>query len=125
MRKLYTGEPDERCPLMGGKLCAKVCPSCKFQQSFTVTNNVTGEVSTHWDCAFTMQTQLQMEGNLFTQGIGRAVESFRNETVERSDALLSGSVKIASHMINGYNDGQRLSLPRYESDGAGNTDAGS
>lgn len=117
--KLYTGDPDERCPLMGGKLCAKVCPTCKFQQSFTVTNNVSGAVSVHWDCALSFQTQLLMEGNLFTQGVGRAVESFRNETAARDGALLGGSVKLAEHVIEGVTraereringDGQRLSL---------------
>ena len=120
-KKLYTGDPDETCPLRGGKLCVKVCPTCKFQQSFTVTNNVTGGVSVHWDCALTFQTQLLMEGNLFTQGVGQAVEGFRNETTARGNALLGGSVKLAEHVIAGVTraekeringDGQRLSLAR-------------
>jgi len=85
--------------MMGGKLCSKVCPTCKFQQSFTVTEKATGAVSVRWDCALAFQTQLLMEGNLFTAGVQAAVESFRNETVRQTAQMLGGSVKIAERML--------------------------
>lgn len=111
-KKQYQGDLDDTCPLRGGRACAEVCPTCKFQQSFTVTNNATGAVQVHWDCALTFQTQLQMEGNIFAQGIGQAVESFRNETSRRGDALINGSVKLAERAISaaerqGLLDGER------------------
>lgn len=111
-KKLYTGDPDDVCPLRGGRACVEVCPTCKFQQSFTVTNNATGQVQVHWDCAISFQTQLQMEGNIFTQGVGQAVESFRNETSRRGNALINGSVKLVERALDaverqGLLDGER------------------
>lgn len=100
-RKLYTGDPADRCPYMGGKLCVKVCPTCKFQQQYTGVNPNTGETVPTWECSITMMTILLMENSKNTFRVGSAIESFRNETVEQQRALLSGTIKIAEKVING------------------------
>ncbi len=101
MVKLYTGAPDERCPYMGGKLCAKVCPTCKFQQEYRGINPNTGEPVTAWECGIVMGPILQMEHSKNLFRVGSAVESFRNETVDQHKALLHGTFKIAEQVIDG------------------------
>lgn len=100
-KKPYTGEAWERCPQMGGALCRKVCPTCKFQQQFTITERITGEVRIHWDCALAFQTQLLMEGNMLAHGVQHAVESMRNETIGAHRDLVSGTVKVAQQLLDG------------------------
>lgn len=97
--KPYTGHEKETCAYRGGKLCKNVCPTCKFQQSFTVTDNSTGAVKEIWECALLFQTQLTIENNIFTQGVQRSIESFRNETVREHQSLVHGTVKLAERML--------------------------
>lgn len=97
--KLYTGDPDERCPLMGGKLCSKVCPTCKFQQEFTMTDNTTGAVKSHWDCALAFQTQLLMESNQIGIAGKDATDQLRKETVQEHQTLAHGTHVVAQRLI--------------------------
>lgn len=101
MTKPYTGDPTDTCPYRGGRLCAKVCPTCKFQSKFTVTDNRSGAIETIWDCAIAFQTQLALEGNLMVQSVSAEIGQFRNETARRSDALLGGAVRLAHRTLEG------------------------
>lgn len=101
MVKPYTGAEDETCPYRGGKLCKKVCPTCKFQQQYVGVNPLTNEPMNVWECSHVMSVILQMENSKNLFRVGSAIESFRNETVDQHKALLSGTVKIAEKVIEG------------------------
>lgn len=90
--KPYNGPQDETCPYRGGKLCAKVCPTCKFQQPF----GVPGTDGIKWECALWMQHVLTIEQTFGTHTIGKEVNALRNES-----ALVTGAVKIAQAALTG------------------------
>ncbi len=95
MAKPYEGAADDTCPYQLGELCAKVCPTCKFQQPFEVP----GRNGMMWECSLLMQQSLLMENTAVTRRVGAEVEKLRNETVEQNRALMSGAVKIAQHAL--------------------------
>lgn len=99
MIKPYIGDRDERCPHMGGKLCYKVCPSCKFQERLLGVNPQTGETIEKWDCALRLHYLLTIEGNAKTYGVGAAIESFRNEVAKRSDTMMGGAHVIGRAIV--------------------------
>lgn len=95
MAKPYTGPADETCPHHLGELCSKVCPTCKFQQLFTIP----GTDGVRYDCALLMHHVISIEGNRITQAVGAEIETFRNETVKDHRALIGGTVTIAQRAI--------------------------
>ena len=100
MSKPYTGPADETCPLRGGKLCAKVCPTCKFQTEFHGRDVATQTPRSRWDCAFFMQHTLQIEGNMFAFQNGASIDAFKNEVVVQNRQAMSGAVKLAERALN-------------------------
>jgi hypothetical protein len=84
---------------MAGKLCAKVCPDCKFQVQIAGRNPNTGAEIMAWDCALKLQYLMILEGNSKMHQLGAAIESFRNETAKRADDLTGGAVAIARAAI--------------------------
>lgn len=99
MKKPYEGGIDERCPLMHGSLCSKVCPTCKFQIKVKGQNPNSGEDIDKWDCAFTFQALLAIESNFRLHQLGAATESFRNEVVNQNNSLIGGTVAVARAVI--------------------------
>lgn len=92
MPKIYEGDPDETCPQMGGKLCRKVCPSCKmYKQFFRDTND--GVRQPFMECTMIMNTSVTIEGNSIAAQLEKrllgnqaAIESLRNEMVRGLEA---------------------------------------
>ena len=99
MPKLYTGEPDMTCPYRGGRLCAKVCPTCVMQIELLGKNPNTGEDMARWDCALRVQHVLTVEGNLYTMGVRSAVDDMKNEVVEQNHQALGGAVLLAQSAL--------------------------
>jgi hypothetical protein len=95
--KLYEGPPDDRCPYRGGKLCAKVCPTCHFQQQFAMTVN--GQSVHRWECSLVVLAPAAIETAGKVLGVQAAIESFRNETVEQTRTLMHGSFTAAQALI--------------------------
>lgn len=91
MAKPYDGAADDTCPHNLGELCAKVCPTCKFQQPFEVP----GRNGITWECSLLMQQTLLMEHTIVTRQVGAQISEFRKETTEQNRGLMSGAVKIA------------------------------
>jgi hypothetical protein len=115
MIKTYTGDNDQRCPLMNGQLCRKVCPTCRFQVDLIGKDPNTGVEVRGWDCVLDWQHKFAMDTTAAVHGLGAAIESFRNEVVAGRGDLLNGSVKLAEHVINGA----YRAVQRIEHDGDG------
>ena len=98
MPKPYEGAKDETCPLRAGKLCWRVCPTCKFQEKF-VTRTAQGDVNVRYDCALFMQHVLQVEGNQFAFEHTASIDAFRNEVVTQNRQALGGAVKLAERAL--------------------------
>lgn len=114
MKKPYTGNQTDRCPDMGGKLCYKVCPECKFQQEFTMTDQTTFSVKTVWECSKVMQTQLMLEGNQIGIDVKNAVDAHRkaNKAIIVDKSLVDWSVKNGNELRsveNNVSDAPRIS----------------
>ena len=75
-------EPGKFCPLIG-KDCIQM--QCSWFTQIRGTNPQTGEEVDEWGCAVTWMPMLMIENSQMQRQTGGAVESFRNETVERMD----------------------------------------
>ena len=78
------------CPLVQGE-CKKF--ECMFFTEVHGTNPNTGQPVNEWNCAIALMPMLLIEGAQQSRATGAAVESFRNESCQRTDimnTLLSG-----------------------------------
>lgn len=106
MTKPYTGPADDTCAMRGGKLCSKVCPTCKFQIHIRGLDPQSGGEIDIWNCSFALMPILTIENSKKQHETGAAVESFRNEVTKRNgqmradaNAMLSGPRIVAQEMI--------------------------
>jgi hypothetical protein len=73
-------EREHWCPLIGEE-CMKL--KCEWFTQMRGTNPQTGEDIDEWGCAVTWLPMLLIENSQQQRQTGAAVESFRNETVNR------------------------------------------
>ena len=102
MQKIYTGDPEQRCAHMGGKLCSKVCPTCTAYRPYMMRRGDSHAPFEHWDCSLAVGSQIAHETIGAIRGVQAAVESFRNEAVRLEharDTLASERVKGGSQQI--------------------------
>lgn len=77
-------DPGLVCPLHKADM-AEVCHKCPLWVKIRGTNPNTGEAVDDWRCAIAWLPMLLIEGAQQSRQAGAAVESMRNEIVERMD----------------------------------------
>ena len=104
------------CPL--DKVCEEIKDNklyrCRWWNHLAGVHPQTGEPIDEWDCAISWQPVLSCEMARTNRGQTAAIESFRNESVKRQDALLglaaqSKKLKISSPDYNNSGSDMRPS----------------
>ena len=78
-------EQGQFCPLIG-KDCIQL--QCAWFTQVRGVNPNTGEEVDDWSCAITWLPSLMIENSQQQRQTGAAIESFRNETVERMSPII-------------------------------------
>lgn len=84
------------CPLLK-KPCVK--QNCTWFTQVRGTNPNTGEPVDEWQCAVNLIPVLLIENSKQQRSTAAAVESFRNESVVRTDNLNSAIVGLVQHSL--------------------------
>ena len=102
MQKTYTGDAEQRCAHMGGKLCSRVCPTCTFYRPYMMGRGDGSAPFEHWDCSIAVGSQIAHETIGAIHDVRVAIESLRKEIVRLEharDTLASERVKGGSKQI--------------------------
>jgi hypothetical protein len=82
---------------------------CMMYTHVTMTDPQTGIAKDEWTCCIPLSCALHVESTKQMRGVQAAVESFRNETIERQDAL--NTTLVATQImpaLNGMKDIKKL-----------------
>lgn len=99
---------DLICPLLK-KACIE--HDCMWYAHIEGQNPQNGAVQDYWDCAVRWLPVMMTENARQTRGVQSAVESFRNESVQRQDAL--NTTLVATQIMPAINGMKEV--PKLES----------
>lgn len=92
MTQIPEGPSDMYCPMWRKKM-SSVCKTCPLWVKHTTVDVRTQMLSDNWGCSLALAPRLMLETARNSEGVRRAVESFRNEMVAQNQHLLENAAR--------------------------------